>query len=303
MPWKFSFHRRRKSPTDPTAEEPIILPPVTNKRRFRKDVPYILPTDADEIDRLDFQHLIIRAALKSNYVAPINMPARILDVGCGSGQWSFDMCTQFPQSQVIGIDLEPGTKTPPDNFMFTQANIINGLPFEANSFDFVHQRFLLTALPLNIWPQTLNEMARVTVPGGWVELIEGSEDIKPLGPAMQRMLTFLGRFAEARGLNTTGNLPRFLDSMLAQAGLEQVTMKTFDVPLGPWGGQIGDMMSTNLYNALKGMGAAIPALLGVPATDIEEILSHLRDEWEQDHATYKYYIAYAQKPDEPVRNE
>ena len=47
----------------------------------------------------------------------------------------------------------------------------------------------------------------------------------------------------------------------------------------------------------------LTSVQGVPATDIEEILSHLRDEWEQDHATYKYYIAYAQKPDEPVRNE
>jgi Methylase involved in ubiquinone/menaquinone biosynthesis len=295
MPWNYSFLKRHKVHTGIASEERIVLPPITKERRFRKDVPYILPKDTGEIDRLDIQHHIIRTVLKGNYVAPIETPARILDVGCGTGQWAFDMCQQFPQAQVIGADLEPGKKAPPDNFIFVQANILTSFPFDDLSFDYVHQRFLIAALPLKNWPQILNELARITIPGGWVELIEGSDEITPSGPAMRRMIDILTAFAQKRGLNTSSNVPRFLDSLLTQAGLQNATMKTFDVPLGPWGGQIGEMMATNLYNAFSGMCTIVPATLNIPQSQVTETLSHLRDEWEQDRATYRYYLAYAQK--------
>ncbi len=38
------------------------------ERRYREDVPYFLPKDLEEIDRLDFQHYALRASLQGNYI-------------------------------------------------------------------------------------------------------------------------------------------------------------------------------------------------------------------------------------------
>jgi malonyl-CoA O-methyltransferase len=37
-----------------------------------------------------------------------NTPARVLDIGCGTGRPTRDLVKRYPQSQVIGVDLAPG---------------------------------------------------------------------------------------------------------------------------------------------------------------------------------------------------
>jgi len=70
-------------------------------------VAYIVPPHPTEVDRLDVQHYALRGALGRNYVAPLEQPARILDVGTGTGQWAFDLCAEFADALVVGLDLEP----------------------------------------------------------------------------------------------------------------------------------------------------------------------------------------------------
>ena len=41
------------------------------------------------------------------FVAWLALPAQQawLDVGCGTGQWAFEICDQFPDVVVVGLDL------------------------------------------------------------------------------------------------------------------------------------------------------------------------------------------------------
>lgn len=70
MPWPF---RKKKQPLRTPVVEPgarpegVALPTMTNDRRYLKEVPYVLPKDLEEINRLDFQHYALRASLKSNH--------------------------------------------------------------------------------------------------------------------------------------------------------------------------------------------------------------------------------------------
>src|SRR5690242_21232433 len=77
-------------------------------RREGGDVAYMLPRHETEIDRLDVQHYALRAALRGNHAAPLGRPAAILDVGSGTGQWAYDLCLEFPDALVVGLDLVPG---------------------------------------------------------------------------------------------------------------------------------------------------------------------------------------------------
>lgn len=90
----------------PTAPQSIIV----EGRRYYDDqqVPYALPKDMTDVNRLDFQHYLYRLTLKGNYLAPLDAKRvhNMLDVGCGTSRWGIEMAEAFPQAQIIGLDLE-----------------------------------------------------------------------------------------------------------------------------------------------------------------------------------------------------
>jgi methylase of polypeptide subunit release factors len=58
--------------------------------------------------RLDVMHHIYNMLLGGRlYVAPLDRPQRILDIGTGTGIWAIDIADQFPEAEVIGTDLSP----------------------------------------------------------------------------------------------------------------------------------------------------------------------------------------------------
>src|SRR5947209_1477532 len=98
-------------------------------RRHRTDIPYMLPQDEKELLRLDYQHFVLRQALRGNTFAPVHdlltHPSHILDIGCGTGRWGTEMARAYPQAQVIGFDIEvmsPPT-SPSPNVQFQQGNL------------------------------------------------------------------------------------------------------------------------------------------------------------------------------------
>ncbi len=66
--------------------------PEQGKRRHLPQVPYLLPKDVLETQRLDFQFYLIRSILHGNHASPLRSDvASILDVGCGTGRWVTEM--------------------------------------------------------------------------------------------------------------------------------------------------------------------------------------------------------------------
>ncbi|KAF0381982.1 S-adenosyl-L-methionine-dependent methyltransferase [Gigaspora margarita] len=179
-------------------------------RRFHnlKNVAYPLPNDDDEIDRLHFRHFLNRNIWKSNFSAPINHiltnpETKILDVGCGAASWSFDMATTYPLVNIIGIDIsrQQATHIKPKNFTFFKANVLEGIPFNDNTFDYIFQRNLMRAYTEQDWPHVVNELVRILKPGGYLELMERSM-LYNMGPATKRLCD-----AEIAAMNLAGTDP------------------------------------------------------------------------------------------------
>ncbi|KAI0166629.1 S-adenosyl-L-methionine-dependent methyltransferase [Xylariaceae sp. FL1272] len=67
-----------------------------------------LPNDAQERDRNTLQHHIALEVLDGRlHLAPITHPRRVLDLGCGPGDWALTFARRNPKTAVFGMDVEP----------------------------------------------------------------------------------------------------------------------------------------------------------------------------------------------------
>jgi SAM-dependent methyltransferase len=258
---------------------------------------YLFGRHPSETDRLDVQHYALREAVGANYAAPVCRPERILDVGCGTGQWAYDLSGEFPEALVVGLDVAPVKPCPPANFRFVRSNVLRGLPFGEARFDLVHQRMMAaSAVPLRSWSALIRELARVTRPDGWVELVEPDPRVDPEGPHSRELWAMAKRMVDALGLDMSGFVPETLGRYLRTAGLVDVCTRDVLLPVGEWGGTLGSLMASNY----RGMGArlseAIEKQLGVPAAEYREVLRLAGLEWEEHHSQVRYRFAWGRKP-------
>ncbi len=300
--WRFWPFRRAASRTKASAGKGA--PRRLFGREYTAGVPYALPSDLGEMNRLDFQHFVLRQAFKGNFAAPIHNPTSILDVGSGTGRWANEMAGLFPSARVTGLDIkEPGTgeqsassTTPelrPINYAFVSGNILEGLPFPDASFDFTHQRLLFFAIPSNRWQFVLNELYRVTRPGGWVEIVEGHYGYDPMGPAAQRISDVMLQAMQRRGIDPRNSAR--LEQYLYTAGLSPVQTRTVKLPVGDWGGRLGQLAATDVLSFSE---AAKPLLLaqGMSASECAQLIDTMRRECEELRYTWPFHIAYGQRP-------
>jgi ubiquinone/menaquinone biosynthesis C-methylase UbiE len=301
LPWFFKRPSKKKTIT-PTASSTAKTSPQegASGRRFREDVPYALPKDLEEGQRLNFQHYIIRAVLRGNYAAPLNQSvSNILDVGSGTGIWGHEMAQAFPQARVYGLDLEPpqtislaaSAISVPDNYHFIQGNVLKGLPFPDNLFDYVHQRLLFLGVPQHSWPTVISELTRVTRPGGWIEIYEADILFPDAGPATRELNSWTTQFMGMRGVDTTQM--RQLGNLLKHQGLVNVADHTIEVPLGSWD-RLGQLLEKDYLSGVLALKEPASTALKISPLRYEQVVLAASKEWGQARATYRHYLAYGQ---------
>jgi ubiquinone/menaquinone biosynthesis C-methylase UbiE len=103
-------------------------------------------------------------------------PNRLLDVGCGTGEFTSRVARLFPKAAAIGVDLvetslELARTRCADlgNRVTFQCGDAYELPFGDGAFDLVACRHVLQAIPDA--PRVLAELVRVLAPGGRLHVI------------------------------------------------------------------------------------------------------------------------------------
>jgi SAM-dependent methyltransferase len=293
MPFLRWRSRRTKTSTPPQlwTATPAASPTI-ERRAYLDDTPYLLPKDAQEDERLRFQHYALHHAFGNHYLAPISPDARaMLDVGSGTGIWAMDMAQQFPHAHIIGVDIALTSlpHTLPNTCLFAQADILQGLPFPACQFDFTHQRLLVGAIPAPRWPEVVRELVRVTRPSGWIELLEVGTTVHNGGAATARLLAWVRETSLARGIDMV--MVTQLGDLLKHAGCQAVEAQDIPVPLGSWAGRSGEMLKLDAIRVFQAMRPRT----STPAEQLERMLDAAAAEWEQNHASYVFHIAYGRR--------
>ncbi|CAO3686224.1 unnamed protein product [Rhizopus stolonifer] len=155
---------------------------INLKREFHNEETstYWLPKDDEEQKRLTGQHFAYKELLEGNMLASVRESLNfekgvsVLDIGCGSGVWSMDMAHDYPNCTYDGCDIVDVTnkKLKLDRFTFRQGNVLHGLPYPDNTFDFVYMRLLVYAFRKEEWPTAIKEAIRVVKPGGMLQFVE-----------------------------------------------------------------------------------------------------------------------------------
>jgi ubiquinone/menaquinone biosynthesis C-methylase UbiE len=263
------------------------------------EVPYLLPHHAiepAEIDRLDLQHYALKEHLGANYLAPLEQPAQILDVGCGTGQWAYELCAEFPRALVVGFDLEVSKRPWPAAYRFVRGNLLQGLPFADDRFDFVHQRLLLPGVPVKAWARAMTDLVRVMRPNGWLELVELEFEIGPAGPSTRRLFEMTWGLARDAGLDSAGIIYRSLAEHPRRAGLTDVQSREVTVPLGEWGGRIGSLMATDIRSVFMRTAVLIQAKFGVSEQEYRQLVTVMQQEWEEHRTLSRFTVVLGRKP-------
>jgi demethylmenaquinone methyltransferase/2-methoxy-6-polyprenyl-1,4-benzoquinol methylase len=112
---------------------------------------------------------------------------KCLDLACGTGDMAMLLAEEYPQAEVIGLDLNrdmiecarkrKGIK----NIKFVPGDMCD-MPFDDNSFDIVTASYAIRNAP--DLQQSLSEIIRVTRKGGYVCLIDFS---KPANKFLQKL--------------------------------------------------------------------------------------------------------------------
>ncbi|RIA89364.1 S-adenosyl-L-methionine-dependent methyltransferase [Glomus cerebriforme] len=205
------------------------------------------PSTNDDIDFLHQHHFIVKSIWSSNFSSSNindilnNGGAKILDVLCGAGTFLLELSNEYQNSQFVGIDknkLFP-SEIKPNNLHFINENLLNGLPFEDDEFDFVHLNIIEPLYSLKQWDFIVKELLRVAKPGGSIE-IQGFDFLEEnIGP---KFMKYIGYYMLLFETNELDMRPRDHLKSLFSNYLDSANHDDKSILLGKNGGHLGILL-------------------------------------------------------------
>ncbi|KAL2880568.1 hypothetical protein SGCOL_003939 [Colletotrichum sp. CLE4] len=281
-----------------------------NRRRYHryKEGQYHFPNDDDEQEREDMKHtMVVHLCGGKLHSAPLKSPQRIIDVGTGTGIWAIDMGDEYPEAEIIGVDLSPiQPEFVPPNVRFIVDDAEVEWVYPDNHFDLVHLRNM--APSIKKWPELFAEAYRVTKPGGWIELQEmrwvyGCDDNTM--PSTYAPVKMVANIKEALAkLNVKMNAAELYPAHVAAAGFVNLSHEVKKVPVGPWAKdedlkKIGEYCCAAIYDGLHAITIGpFTRGLGWTAEEVEIFLIQVRKDLldRSVHSYVHFHSLAAQKP-------
>ncbi|KAM0321803.1 hypothetical protein ACHAQA_009900 [Verticillium albo-atrum] len=290
---------------------------IINGRTYhseRGDATYWASNDEQQNESLDILHHLSTMSIDGKlHLAPLNKSSsnKVLDVGTGTGIWAIDFADEYPNSEVIGTDISPIQPSwVPPNLRFEIEDFTQDWTFAANSFDYVHMRYLYGSVPE--WYELFKQAYRVCRPGGWVESYEGSpmchsdDGTLKEGSAMAEWGKFFFEGGKKLGRVFTPLPDNLQEKGMEAAGFVDVHSSTMKIPVGGWAKdekqkEMGRFAQLTLESDPEGFVSFMAGLLdGWTNDDVLMYCAQFRRELKarKTHGYYYQRIVWARKPED-----
>ncbi|KZV83794.1 S-adenosyl-L-methionine-dependent methyltransferase [Exidia glandulosa HHB12029] len=220
---------------------------------------YLLPADSEEGRRLNAQYVAMQHSVGGKVILPPVTLAdgnAVLDCATGTGIWALELAAMVPPTvSITGVDISHHLfpNVPPSNVTFEQQSVLS-LPVEwSGRFTLVHQSLLAFSLRTEEWQKNLQELYRVTKPGGWVQLCDVSwPDMVPNDelPFSRYLRGIHYKLAEMRGLDVYCG--RNLEQRTKDAGFQNVEATVTRVPMGKQAGEGPHNLTYSVFSYFTG---------------------------------------------------
>ncbi|CAG8463472.1 8740_t:CDS:2 [Paraglomus occultum] len=276
-------------------------------RRYFNDVTlkgfYYLPSDQKEVERTYARNHLDKIIWEGNYSAPVfdslSLGANVLDVGCGAGAWIVNMALEYPTSVFVGIDIVPlFPEDYPPNMTFLRCNILNGLPFPDNTFDFVRQAFVIVCIDWQSWKEkVVKELIRVTKPGGYIEIMDMNIDreIINLGIVSGKIDNCLEEHFRKAGINRASgtDVIKTFNEFKDKVIVAPIEVRTYY--LGKKAGRIGDALLKSVLGGYRAMKIIFIHIMRITEEEFEQMLIDFEKECNEITLRKTRYCAIIQK--------
>ncbi|KAI8805652.1 S-adenosyl-L-methionine-dependent methyltransferase [Cladochytrium replicatum] len=253
---------------------------------------YMLPNDDTQFARMNLLHHLIRHTFGGvNYKGidedMLQLGATVLDIGCGTGIWLAEMQRDFAEGDYVGIDIEltewakAFQKLSKDSIRLVEGDVLRPLPFDDETFDYVHQQDMSFAIPTASWSDMMFEFFRVTKPGGIIDLVELQFPEFPNGNRTEAIGVYLDlatSIFNARGANPY--IARELHELVDSSKLfEEVECIEDFMPLG-WSkdgesSEVGRLWALSYQQLLLGSESIVTAALSSSPPDWKAFVAKL----------------------------
>lgn len=260
----------------------------------------------EELERLKIQGQLLTSSMGG--VLPEqpdpHVFRKILDIGCGPGDWIIETARTYPDTSLVGIDIstrmitygrqEANAHGVADRIEFQVMDALRMLEFSNESFDLVNLRLGISFMRTWDWPKLLDEFQRVTRIGGVVRITE-CDMVESNSPALTRREQLLMQAFYNAGhffAQEKSGLTRQLASLLAQHGLGQVQVQeyTFNYRAGTLEGQ---RFADNMLHGFRTLRGYIQKWTRLPE-DYDEVSQQALKEMQQPDfvANWRYVTAW-----------
>jgi SAM-dependent methyltransferase len=227
-------------------------------------------------------------------------PARVLDLGCGTGIWMLAMAAKHPEAHFVGVDLcHMGPNTVYPNVIYTAPWDYDGpWALGEKSWDLIHLQMGLGSV-FN-WGKLFDNIMDHLVPGtGWFEWVELDYEPRVDGKPLSH-----GRLAEWWHTYIKPNYERVgrkihwdpnVVPILEARGFKDVNIVPKRIPLNEWNTEIASARAAAWWQVSMGNAHHDSSGKGLEAISMA-ILCHVNN-WQEDHVRRLCHEAMQQASD------